>query len=154
MVDKLIQEQQCQPQEEDQLDVVTPAQFNSTLSSLPSQDLISATFMISPKPILQLPSCLIRPYNLGDVQSLAKAGNSLNIARWMSNTFPHPYTTDDARAWILMANSASTLRDFAICLPDGSAVIGGIGLKAGDDIHYRTMELGHGSRYCLLGMGL
>lgn len=142
MADKLIQEKQCQPQKEDQVDVMPPAQVISTLPSLPSRDFTSATFMIPPKPILQLRSCLIRPYNHGDVQSLAKAGNSLKIARWMRNTFPHPYTTDDARAWILTANSASTLRDFAICLPDGSAVIGGIGLKAGDDIHYRTMELG------------
>lgn len=43
-----------------------------------------------------------------------------------------------------MANSTvPLLRDFAICLPDGSAVIGGIGLKTRDDVHYRKMELGY-----------
>ncbi|KND93497.1 putative N-acetyltransferase YoaA [Tolypocladium ophioglossoides CBS 100239] len=98
---------------------------------------------MSPEPILRLRSCLMRPYDGGDVKSLAKAANSPKIARWMRNTFPQPYTADDAKAWISIANSASPIRDFAICQPDGLCVIGSIGLKARDDIHYRTMEIGY-----------
>ena len=97
---------------------------------------------MSPKPILRLRSCLIRPYDEGDVDSLAKAADNPKIAQWMRNTFPQPYTTDDARSWISIANSASPVRDFAICQLTGPAVIGGVGLKARDDIHYRTMEIG------------
>jgi RimJ/RimL family protein N-acetyltransferase len=85
----------------------------------------------------------MRAYDKGDVKSLAKAANNPKIARWMRNTFPQPYTTDDSKAWISIAISTSPIRDFAICQPDGSAVIGGIGLKARDDIHYRTMEIGY-----------
>lgn len=91
------------------------------------------------EPILRLRSCMIRAYDDGDVESLAKAADNPRIARWMRNTFPQPYKIDDAKAWISIA---SPIRDFAICLPDGSAVIGGIGLKPRDDIHRRTMEIG------------
>ncbi|KAL7939977.1 acyl-CoA N-acyltransferase [Trichoderma barbatum] len=96
-----------------------------------------------PAPILKLKSCLVRAYDEGDVKSLARAANNPKISRWMRNTFPQPYTTDDAKKWISIANYASPMRDFAICQLDGSVVIGGIGLKARDDIHYRTMEIGY-----------
>ena len=97
---------------------------------------------MSAAPMLRLRSCLMRPYREEDFESLAKAANNPKISRWMRNTFPHPYTVDSAKTWISIANASSPIRDLAICEPDGSAVIGGIGLKARDDIHYRTMEIG------------
>ena len=96
-----------------------------------------------PEPILRLRSCLLRAYDEGDVGPLARAANNPEIARWLRNAFPHPYTTDNSKAWISIATSTSPIRDFAICQPDGSTVIGGIGLKVRDDIHYRTMEIGY-----------
>ncbi|KXX76086.1 putative N-acetyltransferase p20 [Madurella mycetomatis] len=99
--------------------------------------------MTTPEPILRFSRCVVRPYHPGDVDSLAQAANNPKIARWMQNAFPQPYTADDAKAWITIATSPSPLRDFAICKPDGSAVIGGIGLKTRSDIHYRTMEIGY-----------
>ncbi|KAK4106399.1 acyl-CoA N-acyltransferase [Parathielavia hyrcaniae] len=85
----------------------------------------------------------LRPYAEGDYISLAIAANTPKIARWMRNTFPQPYTADNAKAWISFADSVFPPRDFAICRPDGSAFIGGIGLKARTDIHHRTMEIGY-----------
>lgn len=101
---------------------------------------------MAPQSILRLRSCQVRPYQEGDFESLAEAADNPKIARWMRNAFPHPYTKDDAKAWISIANSGSPLRDFAICSPDGAAaavVIGGIGLKDRTDIHHRTMEVGY-----------
>ncbi|RFN44767.1 putative n-acetyltransferase p20 [Fusarium flagelliforme] len=97
---------------------------------------------MSPETILQLESCAVRAYKEGDAESLAKAANNPKIARYMRNTFPHPYEIPDAKKWISIANTPP-LHDFAICSPDSSIVIGGIGLKARDDIHYRTMEIGY-----------
>ena len=94
------------------------------------------------EPILQLKNCTVRPYEERDTECLAKAANNPNIARWLRNTFPNPYTITDAKKWIFIANTPPLL-DFAICTPDSSAVIGGIGLKARDDIHHRTMEIGY-----------
>lgn len=97
---------------------------------------------MSSETILRLKSSTVRAYNESDAESLAKAANNSKIARYMRNTFPHPYEIPDAKKWISIANTPP-LHDFAICTPDGSIVIGGIGLKARDDIHYRTMEIGY-----------
>jgi RimJ/RimL family protein N-acetyltransferase len=95
------------------------------------------------KHILQLSTCLVQPYHSGNIESLAKAANNPRIARWMQNAFPQPYTVKDAEEWISIANTPSPLRDFAICQPDGITVIGGVGLKAREDVYYRTMEIGY-----------
>lgn len=94
------------------------------------------------EPFLQLKSCTVRAYKESDTESLAKAADNPKIARCLRNTFPNPYTITDAKKWISIANTPPTL-DFAICSPDSSIVIGGIGLKARDDIHHRTMEIGY-----------
>ncbi|KAF4337447.1 n-acetyltransferase p20 [Fusarium beomiforme] len=98
---------------------------------------------MSSEPILRLNNCLVRPWNEGDIESLAKAADNPRIARWLRNAFPNPYTIQDAKNWISIANTPSPILDFAICPLNGSAIIGGIGLKARDDIHYRTMEIGY-----------
>lgn len=96
-----------------------------------------------PEPILHLRKCLIRSLSEGDEEALAREANNPGIAKWMRNTFPQPYRTEDAAKWISIASSASLLLDFAICRLDTNTVIGGIGLKTQDDIHYRTMEIGY-----------
>jgi RimJ/RimL family protein N-acetyltransferase len=109
---------------------------------------------MSPEPILRLSRCLIRPLHEEDVESLAGAANNPKIARWTRNRFPHPYTTDDAKAWISLANSTSPVLNFAICKPDSPSVIGGIGLKTRDDIYYRTMEIGYWLSEDVWGQGI
>lgn len=96
-----------------------------------------------PKSILLLRKCLIRSLFEGDAEALAREANNPAIARWMRNTFPQPYGIDDAAKWISIASSASPVRDFAICRLDNNTVIGAIGLKPQDDIHYRTMQIGY-----------
>lgn len=96
-----------------------------------------------PEPLFRLRRCTVRAYDAEDSTCLAKAANNLKIAQWMRNTFPQPYTVTDATSWISRANSSTPAYDFAICSTDGSTVIGGIGLKPRDDIHYRTMEIGY-----------
>ncbi|KAF4948852.1 hypothetical protein FGADI_9342 [Fusarium gaditjirri] len=98
---------------------------------------------MSSNPILHLRKCLVRAYNDQDTHSLAKAADNPRVAQWLCNTFPQPYTIKDAENWIRIANTPSQLRHFAICEASGSVVIGGIGLEARDDIHYRTMQIGY-----------
>ncbi|CAM1505170.1 Fc.00g108070.m01.CDS01 [Cosmosporella sp. VM-42] len=94
------------------------------------------------EPILRLRKCLIRSYEENDAEVIAKEANNPEIAKWMRNTFPHPYSVEDARKWISIATSASPVLNFAICRLDNT-VVGSIGLKAYDDIHYRTVEIGY-----------
>ncbi|GAB1198286.1 hypothetical protein APSETT444_007600 [Aspergillus pseudonomiae] len=99
--------------------------------------------MEAPTPILQLSNHLIRPYYAGDVEALAKEGNNPEIARWLRSRFPEPYTIEDAKDWISIANSASPVLNFAISRREDNIAIGSIGLKARDDVYYRTMEIGY-----------
>lgn len=94
-------------------------------------------------PILQLQKCLIRPYHPSDAEAIAKEADNPEIAKWMRNAFPHPYSLEDAQKWISIANSNSPVRDFAICDLDNNVVIGSVGLKTRADIQYRTMEIGY-----------
>ena len=99
-------------------------------------------YAASPEPILRLGKCLIRPYHESDAEAIAKVANDPQIARWMRNTFPQPYSVGDAANWISIATSVSPPRDFVICGLDGTTVLGSIGLKTRDDVQYRTMEIG------------
>ena len=138
-----------------------------------SSSSLSPTSTKSLKPILRLRKSLIRPFDESDAAALAREANNPKIARWMRNTFPHPYTIEDATKWISISASATPMLDFAICRPDDddnhnnvnndnnnhhhnnkNTVIGGIGLKTRDDVHYRTMQIGYWLGEQHLGQGI
>ncbi|KAI3390723.1 hypothetical protein diail_8788 [Diaporthe ilicicola] len=105
-------------------------------------------------PILTLAKTLVRPYHLpSDRAPSAKQANDPEIARWMRNTFPHPYELRHAEFFIgtiaLADKSASPLKpegillNYAICRSSDGAFVGGIGLKPFVDIEARTVEIGY-----------
>ncbi|SPO07263.1 uncharacterized protein DNG_09957 [Cephalotrichum gorgonifer] len=95
-----------------------------------------------PEPIVKLPRFHIRCWYAGDVESTAREANSPNVAKWMSNGFPHPYTPEKAMNWIKSV-SGPKCTSFAICDPETNAVIGSVGFKTSSDIWYRTVEIGY-----------
>ncbi|KAK3341454.1 acyl-CoA N-acyltransferase [Lasiosphaeria hispida] len=110
-----------------------------------------------PLPILTLPSCLIRPYHPSDAPALAQHANGLQIARFMTNMFPSPYTLANAEFWINLATPAtagSPTLNFAICDPLTNTVCGGIGLKPRTDVEARTMEVGYWLGEAYWGRGI
>ena len=84
---------------------------------------------------------LLRPFREDDAESLSHHANNPNIARFMTNGFPHPYTVDHARSFIAFANRDNPVHIFAIEV-DGEAA-GGIGIHPQDDIHIKNAELGY-----------
>ena len=84
---------------------------------------------------------LLRPWKPDDISSLVKYANNWNIAKFLTNKFPHPYTEKDAKAFIEFANQDNPVHIFAIEL-DGEA-IGGIGIHPQHDIHIKNAELGY-----------
>ncbi|KAB8219094.1 hypothetical protein BDV33DRAFT_192245 [Aspergillus novoparasiticus] len=99
--------------------------------------------MEAPTPIIELSNYFIRPFYPGDVEAISKEGNNPEIARWLRNRFPDPYTIEDAKAWISIATSSSPILDFVISRREDNVAIGAIGFKARDDVYYRTMEIGY-----------
>jgi hypothetical protein len=40
--------------------------------------------------------CCLRAYRAGNAEAIAAAADDLEVARWMTRRFPHPYTLDAA----------------------------------------------------------
>lgn len=85
----------------------------------------------------------LRTWRIEDEESLALAANNLNVAKNLRNTFPNPYTLEDA-VWFINDNIANMDRkqiNYAIVV-DGQAV-GGIGIFVKDDVYEKSAELGY-----------
>ena len=83
----------------------------------------------------------LRPFKENDAGALSRHANNPNIARFMTNGFPHPYTVEHARNFIAFANRDVPVHIFAIEV-DGEAA-GGIGIHPQNDIHIKNAELGY-----------
>jgi len=83
----------------------------------------------------------LRPWTIHDLQSLVKHANNFNIAKFMTDKFPHPYTEEAGKSFIEFATYNSPLHIFAIDI-NGEAV-GGIGIHPQCDIHCKNAELGY-----------
>lgn len=85
----------------------------------------------------------LRAWRTEDAKSLAQSANNPNIAKNLRNTFPSPYTLDDA-IWYIndsIANAERKQLNYAIAV-DGRAV-GGIGIFVKDDVYEKSAELGY-----------
>ena len=83
----------------------------------------------------------LRPFKTTDAESLAKHANNPNIAKNLTDQFPHPYNIEDANSFIEMVTTHDPTQVFAVEI-DGRAV-GGIGLHTQTDIYSKNMELGY-----------
>lgn len=83
----------------------------------------------------------LRPWTLADIDSLVRYANNANIAQFMTDGFPHPYTQENAENFIAFAIKDDPIHIFAIDV-NGEA-IGGIGLHPQNDIQRKNAELGY-----------
>ena len=83
----------------------------------------------------------LRPWSMDDKESLAKYANNWEIAKNLTDKFPHPYTLDNAEAFINMATSPDPLHILTIDVK-GEAC-GGIGLHPQQDIFHKNAEMGY-----------
>ena len=83
----------------------------------------------------------LRPWSMDDVSSLTKHANNFNIAKYVRNRFPHPYSHTDGEKFIQSVLKKDAKNIFAIEV--NSEAVGGIGLHAQDDTHIKNMELGY-----------
>lgn len=83
----------------------------------------------------------LRHWQPSDAESLVKYANNANIARYMRDAFPHPYTKADGDNFIQFAMQKLPASIFAITVDD--LAIGGIGLHPQNDIYRLNAELGY-----------
>jgi ribosomal-protein-alanine N-acetyltransferase len=104
-------------------------------------------------PRLPLPVGVLRPWCAADADVLPTIANDWQIARNLTERFPHPYTAADADAWIgLNTEDPPPLLAFAIEV-DGR-LAGGCGLEPGSDVHRRTAKLGYWLARACWGRGI
>jgi len=84
---------------------------------------------------------ILRPFRDSDLPSLVKYANNYNIAKFLTNQFPHPYTDDDGKKFISSVANNEPANVFAIEI-NGEAV-GAIGIFPQSDIHEKNAEMGY-----------
>ena len=77
--------------------------------------------------------CTLRPWKETDLDNLVKFADNLNVAKNLTDAFPHPYTRQDGEKFIASAIENTPTRLFAIDV-NGQAV-GSIGIYPQSDIH-------------------
>jgi len=99
------------------------------------------------------PELLFRTWRARDLDSLVEHANNRKIWLNLEDRFPHPYTLQDAEAWIGMNHLLiGPPVNFAIVV-DGKAV-GGVGVELLDDVHERTAKVGYWVAEPLWGRGI
>lgn len=84
---------------------------------------------------------ILRPWTINDLDSLIGFANNNNIAKFMTNKFPHPYTREAGENFIAYAIQGNPVNIFAIEV-EGKAV-GGIGIHPSSDIECKNAEMGY-----------
>lgn len=106
-----------------------------------------------PSPVLDLGELRLRAFTDADVGSLAAHANDPTVAGNMSDAFPHPYTEDDARAFLALASSRPR-PEMHFALELEGAAVGGLGVVPLTDVNRRTCLLGYWLGAAHRGKGL
>ena len=86
-------------------------------------------------------SWVLRPWREGDEPALVKYANNRKVWINLKDLFPHPYTMEDAEAWVQSQKDRDSPTNFAIANADEA--IGAIGLRLQGDIYKRSAEVGY-----------
>lgn len=83
----------------------------------------------------------LRSFVEADAELLPGYANNFNIARFLTDAFPHPYAEQDAKRFIAMATQDEPRRILAIDI--GGRASGAIGLHPQPDVFRANAELGY-----------
>src|SRR5579863_5019800 len=95
--------------------------------------------------------CTLRPWTENDIAPLPAIANDEEVARYMHTVFPHPYTHDDARAWVARAG---TEPNWNLAIEVGGALAGGIGFERYSGDLSGTMHIGYWLGRAFHGRGI
>jgi len=101
---------------------------------------------------MELKKFRLRPWTMRDLKSLVKHANNHHISRFMTDQFPHPYSTATGKAYLNFAMSAKPVRIF--CIEVNGEAAGGIGIHPQNDIQAKNAELGYWLAEPFWGQGI
>ena len=88
-------------------------------------------------------NCQIREWRMTDKRRLALLLNNKKILDNLRDGIPFPYTERDAEDFITAMQAADKTKTFAFAITADGEVIGSIGVFRGENIHFRTAEMGY-----------
>lgn len=94
----------------------------------------------------------LRPWSHNDLDNLVRYGNNFQISKNMMDSFSHPYTKENGKAFITFATKDDPIHIFAIDI--GGEAIGGIGIHLQTDVHKKNAELGYWLAEPFWGQGI
>lgn len=102
---------------------------------------------------IKLDRCTLTEWREVYVNSLAKHANNPKIAQYLRDSFPSPYTREDAKAWIQFNQlQPKPITNLAIVVK--GTCVGAIGLLPQTDIHRCNVELGYWIGEAYWGQGI
>jgi ribosomal-protein-alanine N-acetyltransferase len=99
-----------------------------------------------------LSRCTLREWRDGDEASLVRHADNPRVARLLRDSFPQPYSLDDARRWIRECASAKPPTTLAIAV-EGEPC-GSVGLHPQPDIFRKSAEIGYWLGESRWGIGI
>lgn len=84
----------------------------------------------------------LRNWKLSDAPVMQRNADNKNIAKFLLDRFPSPYTMADAEAWVQRWQNQDPIINFAIA-NDNDEVIGGVGLEFREDVYRKTPLIGY-----------
>ena len=90
---------------------------------------------------IPLATCVVRSWEMSDLDSLVAQANNRRIWINLRDAFPHPYTRRDGREFLRRMRAASPETTFAIAV-EGAAV-GAIGFVLRGDVERVSAEIGY-----------
>jgi RimJ/RimL family protein N-acetyltransferase len=90
---------------------------------------------------LQGSTFCLRGWQLTDEEALVKHTNNPRVSANLFDTFPYPYTVEDARQWLTSQQGIEKPTFLTIEMDGG--IIGGIGIAIKVDVYRRSANIGY-----------
>lgn len=77
------------------------------------------------------------------INDIAECANSINIAKYLRNAFPYPYTVSDAENYVKICIENNNHRQICRAIVVNGKAVGSIGIFLKDDVYSKSGELGY-----------
>ena len=97
---------------------------------------------------------ILRPWRSADLPALVRHADDEGIARWMTDTFPHPYTIASGEAFLQRVMPADGSQPNVLAIEVDGEAAGSIGIFPQQGIFRRNAELGYWLARKYWGLGI
>ena len=94
------------------------------------------------------------PWREEFASSLAESADDARIARLLRDSFPYPYSPEDAEAFIAFAREENGRGEFYRAIVADGKAVGGIAVTRGADVYKKSGELGYWLAPAVWGRGV